>query len=99
MTSWTAPPTFSAPLRVLPAEPAAAEPLPSPTEERISLQELRRLWDQGEPVIILDVRRERALAESDSTAQGAVRLDPDRAVADAGRLKLPKEAWLIAFCA
>ncbi|HYG63281.1 MAG TPA: cation:proton antiporter [Thermoanaerobaculia bacterium] len=93
-TAPSAPPSPS-PLRVLPSEPD----LPSPTEERISLNEVRRLWDQGEPVIVLDVRRERALAESDSTVQGAVRLDPDRAVADAERLHLPKEAWLIAFCA
>jgi sodium/hydrogen antiporter len=50
-------------------------------------------------VIVLDVRRERALAESDSTAQGAVRLDPDRSAAEAERLHLPREAWLIAFCA
>jgi hypothetical protein len=31
--------------------------------------------------------------------KGAVRIDPERAVQEAERLHLPKEAWLAAFCA
>lgn len=67
--------------------------------EKIGLAELRRLEDSGEPVLVLDVRTERALEGSDHTARGAVRVHPDRAVQEAERLGLPREAWLVAFCA
>jgi hypothetical protein len=36
---------------------------------------------------------------SESMAQGAVRMPPEHVVAQARELKLPKEAWLIAYCA
>lgn len=76
-----------------------AEETPGRTPELIDIPELQRLTAAGEPVVILDVRTLRALESSDTTAQGAVRIDPERAVPEAERLQLPREAWLVAFCA
>jgi sodium/hydrogen antiporter len=70
-----------------------------PIPEKIGIEELRALWDAGEPVVILDVRTQRSLEGSDATARGALRLDPERAVQEAKRLHLPQRAWLVAFCA
>lgn len=65
----------------------------------ITLQELARLQSSGEQVILLDVRTERSIGESETMAQGAVRMPPEHVVDQARELKLPKEAWLIAYCA
>jgi NhaP-type Na+/H+ or K+/H+ antiporter len=78
-------------------EPPA--PAPASAPQRIGIEELRALQAGGDPVVILDVRKERTFEASDSTAAGAVRIDPEQAVREAERLKLPKEAWLVAFCA
>lgn len=67
--------------------------------QRISIEELRRLWQAGEPVIILDVRTERSLEGDDAQALGAVRMPPDHVAARARELGLKQEAWLIAYCA
>lgn len=67
--------------------------------QAITLEELRRLQESGEPVMILDVRTERSLETSDLQAQGAVRLPPEHVVAQARELRLRKESWLIAYCA
>ena len=67
--------------------------------QSISLDELRRLQQSGEPVIVLDVRTDRSLETSDLQAKGAVRMPPEHVVAQANELGLPKEAWLIAYCA
>jgi sodium/hydrogen antiporter len=77
------------------ALPLAPESLP----ESIELPEMQRLQSAGEPVVILDVRTLRSLESSDLRAVGAVRVDPEQPAQEAERLKLPKEAWLIAFCA
>lgn len=69
------------------------------TPEKISIAEMRRLQDFGEPVIVLDVRTARSRDTSGQVAPGTVRLDPERAVFEAERLQLPREAWLVAFCA
>ena len=65
----------------------------------ISLAELERLQKSGEQVILLDVRTERSIETSESMAQGAVRMPPERVVDQARKRQLPKEAWLIAYCA
>lgn len=92
-----------------PPTPPARSPLPilnprvedSPGRlpERIELAEVLKLQAAGEPVVILDVRTQRALESSETTVKGAVRVDPERSVLEAERLRLPKEAWLVAFCA
>ncbi|HYJ87683.1 MAG TPA: cation:proton antiporter [Pyrinomonadaceae bacterium] len=63
----------------------------------ITIDELRRLQQLAELVITLDVRTERSL--DDLQAKEAVRVPPDNAVRRVRELGLPKEAWLIAFCA
>src|ERR1700754_2828589 len=65
----------------------------------ITLQELDRLQKSGDQVILLDVRTERSIEGSDSMAQGAVRMPPEHVVDQARERNLPKEAWLIAYCA
>jgi len=67
--------------------------------QRISIEELRRLWQAKEPVVILDVRTNRSLEGSDTQVKGAVRLPPDHVAERAKELGLLKEDWLIAYCA
>ena len=67
--------------------------------QRISLEELNRLWQAKEPVVILDVRTERSLEGDDAQARGGVRMPPDHVVERAKELGLKQEAWLIAYCA
>jgi hypothetical protein len=67
--------------------------------QRISVEELKHLWEANEPVTILDVRSERSLEGSETQAKGAVRLAPDNVVARARELGLDTEGWLIAYCA
>ena len=76
------------------------EPLQQPVgAQTITLEELDRLQRLREEVILLDVRTERSRDTSDFQAQGSVRMPPEDVVAQARELKLPKEAWLIAYCA
>lgn len=69
------------------------------SSERISIDEVLRLQQSNEAVVILDVRTDRSLEPSDSQAKGAVRLPPEHVVQRAQELNLPKDAWLIAYCA
>ena len=69
------------------------------SSERNSIDEVLRLQQSGEPVVILDVRTERSLETSNSQVKGAVRLPPEHVVQQARELNLPKDAWLIAYCA
>lgn len=72
---------------------------PVQDEARITVEEMRRLQQEGAPVVVLDVRSERTFADSDRLAVGAIRLHPDRAVQDARERRLPPDTWLVAFCA
>jgi NhaP-type Na+/H+ or K+/H+ antiporter len=67
--------------------------------QRITIEELRRLWQAHEPVTILDVRRTRTLEGETSQAKDAVRMPPNHVVERAKELGLKKEAWIIAYCA
>jgi sodium/hydrogen antiporter len=67
--------------------------------QRISLDELRRLWQAKDPVTVLDVRTERSYEEDDLQAKGAVRMPPDHVAERARELGLKQEAWLVAYCA
>jgi rhodanese-related sulfurtransferase len=78
---------------------AATEAASEPGAQTITLEALERLRRLGEPLILLDVRTERSLETSESMAQGAVRMPPEHVVEQARELRLPKEAWLIAYCA
>jgi sodium/hydrogen antiporter len=67
--------------------------------QRISIDELRRLWQLKEPVTILDVRTDRSFEEADLQAKGAARMPPDHVAERARELGLKQEAWLVAYCA
>ena len=68
--------------------------------EMITLDELRRLQASGERVWLLDVRTERTYSETDTQAQGAIRLSPEGNVAvRAAERALPRHDWLVAYCA
>jgi NhaP-type Na+/H+ or K+/H+ antiporter len=83
------------------------EPRPLPVLElvqptgtqSITLDELDQLQKSGEEVILLDVRTERSRDTSDLQAEGSIRMPPENVVMQARELGLPKEAWLIAYCA
>jgi NhaP-type Na+/H+ or K+/H+ antiporter len=75
------------------ATPASVGP------QSITLEELDQLSKSGDQVVLLDVRTERSRDTSDTQAKGSVRMPPEHVVAQANQLKLPKEAWLIAYCA
>ncbi|HEV2834824.1 MAG TPA: cation:proton antiporter [Pyrinomonadaceae bacterium] len=70
-----------------------------PRAQTITLEEFDRLQKLGEKVIILDVRTERSLETSESMVQGAIRMPPEHVAEQARELGLPKDAWLIAYCA
>jgi NhaP-type Na+/H+ or K+/H+ antiporter len=69
------------------------------TTQKLSIEQLRHLWDAGAPLAILDVRTDRTYDPSSSQARGAVRLPPEDVAARAGELNLPRDAWLVAYCA
>jgi len=90
-------PEFVKEPRTLPViEPATASTL---GPQSIRLEELDQLHKSGEQVVLLDVRTERSRDTSDVQAKGSVRMPPEHVVAQANQLKLPKDAWLIAYCA
>ena len=67
--------------------------------QSITFDELDQLQKSGDQVILLDVRTERSRDTSDFQAAGSIRMPPENVVAQARELGLPKEAWLIAYCA
>jgi NhaP-type Na+/H+ or K+/H+ antiporter len=75
------------------------EPEPSVGTQSITFEELEKLQKSGDPVVLLDVRTERSRDTSDLQAKDSVRMPPENVVIQAKELKLPKEAWLIAYCA
>lgn len=92
-----APPTRNGHREQNPA-PEAPEPAPGDTD-LISVAEMQRLQDDGEQVIILDVRSERTFNDSEYLAGGAIRVDPNRAREYAAGNGIGKDAWIVAFCA
>ncbi len=66
--------------------------------ERISIEELQRLWESNQPVTILDVRTERSLEGSQTQARGAIRVAPQYVVAQVRELGLREDAWVVAYC-
>jgi hypothetical protein len=89
------------PLVQQPAPPAPSSESAAPVERRdkMTLLELKALQARGAPVVLLDVRKDRAWNESEEKARGAIRLPPERAVHAAAELALPRHAWLVAYCA
>jgi rhodanese-related sulfurtransferase len=75
------------------------EPDPTIGKQSITFEELENLQKSGEQVVLLDVRTERSRDTSDLQAKGSVRMPPENVAIQAREMKLPKEAWLIAYCA
>ena len=71
----------------------------APHSESLTIPQLRRLWDAAAPVVILDVRTDRTYDPSSTQAHKAVRLPPDHVAERASELNLPRDAWLVAYCA
>ena len=65
----------------------------------ITIPEMREIQQSGAPFLVLDVRAERSLATSELRAQGALKIPPDRAVERLTQLDVPRQTWLLAFCA
>ena len=72
--------------------------IPTDTQS-LSIEQLRHLWDIGASPVILDVRTDRTYDPSATQARGAVRLPPDHAAERASELNLPREAWIVCYCA
>ncbi|HEY1372515.1 MAG TPA: hypothetical protein VGH50_08595, partial [Candidatus Binatia bacterium] len=69
------------------------------SNDRINIDALKRLRQSGEPVVILDVRSEHSLSDDRRGAEGAIRIPAEHAVRRIGELGIPKNTWLILFCA
>jgi NhaP-type Na+/H+ or K+/H+ antiporter len=83
--------------RLLPVvEPEATQ---SVGKQSVTLEELDQVQKSGDQVVLLDVRTERSRDTSEGQAKQSVRMPPESVVAQANDLKLPKNAWLIAYCA
>jgi len=67
--------------------------------ELITFEELERLRAAKAPVVLLDVRTSSGYQDSPLRAQGAIRLSPASPAENAASLALPREAWLVAYCA
>jgi hypothetical protein len=87
-----APPVPAPPERPEPASEAAAVP------ERITIPELRRLWQQNELVTVLDVRTERSYRDDPQIATGAIRMPPDEAVRMARERGLELHGTVVLYC-
>jgi NhaP-type Na+/H+ or K+/H+ antiporter len=67
--------------------------------DRITIEEMRRLQQGGEDVIVVDARADRSLRKDEIEAAGSVRLDPDHPVRDATSRRLSQRATLVVYCA
>lgn len=81
------------------ADVPSAPPVVNIDAQSILIDELRRLWQAGEPVTIIDVRTDRSIEDSDEQAKVAVRLPPDNVAERARERSLKQNAWLVAYCA
>ena len=82
-----------------PARPAPVATSAKSVPERITIDEMLRLQETGEPVVVADVRTGRSYNESSLQAQGAVRLPPDDAVRQARQLGLDHHGTVVLYCA
>jgi NhaP-type Na+/H+ or K+/H+ antiporter len=80
--------------RVAEPAPAAGEQVP----ERITIPELRHMWERGEPVTLVDVRTERSYRDDAQIARDAVRMPPDDAVRLARERGLDQHGTLVLYC-
>lgn len=89
-------PAAASPVKTLPILASdEQEKLP----ERMSLEEMDALRARGEQVIVVDARSHRTYDQIGIVDPLAVRVDPDRPAQEAQRLGLPREGWLVVYCA
>ena len=75
--------------------PAAAR---EAVAEKITIPELRRLWERNEPVTVLDVRTERSYRDDPQIAKDAIRMPPDDAVRLARERGLDQHGTVVLYC-
>lgn len=64
---------------------------------RITIEEMQQIPPEA-PAVLIDARSERSYLASDQIAVEALRVSPDRAVADLKAHGVPTNAWVIAYC-
>ena len=64
----------------------------------MAIDELRELWQRGEPVTVLDVRTERSYRDSHAIGRDAIRMPPDDAIRLARERRLDPNATLVLYC-
>ncbi|MBA3319489.1 MAG: cation:proton antiporter [Gemmatimonadales bacterium] len=79
-----------------PAPPSSAAS--EQVAERISIPELRRLWEEGETVTVVDVRTERSYRDDPQIARDAIRMPPDDAVRLARERGLDQHGTAVLYC-
>jgi NhaP-type Na+/H+ or K+/H+ antiporter len=67
--------------------------------ERITIDEMRALQANGEPIMIVDARSSRTYDSDPLAAAGAVRIDPEDPVREAREKRLSQRATLVVYCA
>ena len=97
-------PTQSGPRRASlptlePASEAAEAPESQPIPDRITIDELRKLWARHAPVVLVDVRTDRTYRNEQLRARGAIRIPPDDVVRTARAMRLDHHATLVVYCA
>jgi cell volume regulation protein A len=97
-------PTQSGPRRASlptlePSSEAAEAPESQPIPDRITIDELRKLWARHAPVVLVDVRTDRTYRNEQLRARGAMRIPPDDVVRTARAMRLDHHATLVVYCA
>ena len=91
--------------RAMPAAPGlptvdpALDPVRATAAEGITLDEVRRLLERGEPVVVADARAGRNYNADHEQPAGAVRLPPEDPVRSATEQRLSQRATLVVYCA
>lgn len=77
-----------------------------PEQDRISTEQLRKLDQEGQRIVVVDARTERTYDNSELKARGAVRIvpgvggtAPGSIIDQAMQLRIPRDAWVVVFCA
>jgi rhodanese-related sulfurtransferase len=64
--------------------------------QRISVNEVKRLLDAGQPLTLIDARSPDAWAKSDVQLPGSIRVPPDEVLDRVGQI--PRDRLVITYC-
>jgi NhaP-type Na+/H+ or K+/H+ antiporter len=67
-------------------------------DDRIGIEEVKRLLSAGEALQVVDVRTERSYGASDVIAADALRMPPDNVPERARELRLSPQQWIVLYC-